>query len=273
MGMLRLQNDLKKSFKDMLKEKQPERVITGKFKIPCESISPSAKLRGFVVDTWQSDYLELHLTSFQLHNTSALAGQKLYVFDLETGLLIEAVDFDILSAGLNVFTVGKDYSSGDSLYIAYDATNITSCETESRKEHTGGCYHNCGCSTGCHEIDIAGDPATMVIDRDALNATSNCGLILNYTLKCSFERWLCAHKEDLSQMLLYAMGIQFLSEIDGLLQKANKLTLWPEESRNRLSDDYKDQYQTLLDDFANSMEGDGFCIECDQMFTIHQIHP
>lgn len=270
-GIDRLYHDLlaKSKFK---KKKKTKKHITGRFEKPEIVLPLEACLRGWVVSMWESDYLEFILNSFSLHTQGALV-DNLYIFDLDTGELLDTIEFSAAASGRHTFDIPaldrEGHSSCDRLFVAYDAANVQSIHTEPKKY--GSCLPSCmscGClSTGGSSYKM---PYTGLVEDlqpcfDDLEKEEDIGLILDFKVVCSFQKWLCECAAELAPILRLAMGLQYFEEINGILGELNKLTLLPEETKNAITDGLKDQYDVALNDFLSSLQPDCCCFEHDAL--------
>lgn len=257
------------------KKKKQKKHTTGKFKRPNTLVTTEDYLSGFVVNTANSDYLELEIGAFKIHSQAAIT-DFLYVFDLETGELLEKIEFTFSQANTTRFELsGKAYSSSEKLFIAYNKANVQTYTTEAKATACFPYCLACQCAGtgGFYKLAHGGDPDSLSPEFSDLIRDTEGGLILEYKMTCSFSKWMCDYREELAPLLRLSMGMCFFDEIPGVLGKLNKLTLMPREDRIVIQDIIKDQYDTAIDDFIKGLNPDCCCFENDSKYFKRQQLP
>ena len=114
---------------------------------------------------------------------------------------------------------------------------------------------------------------TSSVLAESLDAAET-GLIIRWNLKCSIEEFVCARLELFSEPYLYKLGVEFLrsSKYSSVL---NRYTLMDLPTKDALIEEYKEEYQNILDGIFKdlSVPDDGICYICNKETTKRALIP
>ena len=98
--------------------------------------------------------------------------------------------------------------------------------------------------------------------------SSEVGLAVGYNVKCSIEEFVCSRLSLFVEPYLYKLGIEFLKAAK-YSDEINRFTLLDSEQKNQLIDDYKIEYQRLIDSVFEDLNvpDDGECFICNKAIS------
>lgn len=240
--------------------------LTGSFDGDVVLLGNSGKLVGKVIDMTDSAFLEVRLRRFLIYTDAAVTDATLYVYELETGSLLDSITFSTTGAGFHSVPVTDAiYRSRVGLFIAYDAAEINTTEADGITDLTPWMMDvspcDCGCRTFCKKYSYTGDPAAQTIFHDDLES-DDCGIVLEYAVSCSFEAFLCDNIDyGVAQLMWYAIGMEFYKESQ-FGEVLNWLRLMDpaivKDTREQLEKDFN----AALEVFVQSADADGVCFHC-----------
>ncbi len=181
------------------------------------------------------------------------------IFDANTGeqLFTKAVTG---SAGLNVVKILKSYAiyNHNKIFVAYDTVI---------------------------PIRVFNDPTVPgVISQGSLATTttvlaenigaSEVGIAVGYNVKCSIEEFVCSRLELFLEPYLRKLGIEFLKASRDS-DDFNRYNLLDKEQLNELIDEFKIEYQDLLDSTFQDLQvpDDGICFICNKAISKRVLIP
>lgn len=234
-------------------------IVNAEWRQPFTDLSTQNKLVGVRVDLRGSENMELNLRTANIY-VPAAASSTLYIYDLETGVLLDSVAFSFVSAGFQVININKSFS-GNRLFVCYDASVIASRAVSAKGQaYIDNIFCGCGCDStaDCREIT----KGTTVIDYN-LTGASNCGMILTYNIGCSLASWVCSMREQLCGMLMYHLANELFIEAVGSLN-INPATLTNSEDFDALVRYVNTEFDNLFKPFLEGVKiNDPFCVECN----------
>lgn len=219
----------------------------------------SGKYAGWLFDvSTYAQALKIEINDVRL--TLATAQDfNVKIFDANTGeeLFDKAVNG---SVGLNRIKILQSYAvyNHNKIFVAYD-TIIP--------------------------IRIFNDPLVpAVISQGSLTTTSTVlaeniaasevGIAVGYNVKCSIEEFVCSRLELFLEPYLRKLGIEFL-KASKYSDDFNRYNLLDTEQSNELIDDYKEEYQNLLDSTFQDLQvpDDGICFICNKAISKRVLIP
>lgn len=215
------------------------------------------KLRGTIIDLRGSDYLEATIHSIGYYSQGAIVSPAFYVIDLETGVTIDTLTAnEVTAAGFYTLTVNKSYP-GKRLFICYDASIILSREAEYLPLSYYMDCNSCYSCASCAEVD---KNITPIYD----NLQTNCrgGMLLSYSVGCSLDQWLCENQDNLATPLLYHVAKRFFLEVLAS-DRINRATLMPTEEYDKLVAYCEEEAAESLSSFIDGVViEDTLCFVC-----------
>jgi len=193
--------------------------------------------------------INLHLISegtftFKIYDTAR--GQELYTKEV------------VGVEGMNTIKINKTYRTAKYpyLFICYDASE---CECTEATYYDSGEYYN--------QNSVSITKGTSVL-TDNLSG-DNTGLVVNYSVKCSLEAFVCNRLDDFTQPILYKHGIELLNERI-YSDSVNRYTLIDITTAEKLKEMYVKEYDKLIIDALESSGViiDGECFVCNKAINL-----
>ena len=187
---------------------------------------------------------------------NGITGAQLYTHTV-TGGAIGWNDIDVYEK----FTARK-------IFIAYDSTLITSVNLPITET---GC-----CNANCDSLIYGGESAiaTTVKESAITKGNDSFGLSVCYDVQCTYDAFVCCHKEIFVNALWYLLGSQLLFE----LQYSPRINFYTtinaqkaRELRTEFEAIYKDELMQAVSG-VNLNTGD-CCIECNDQVLIKESMP
>lgn len=210
----------------------------------------SGKYAGWLFDVGSyAQALKLEINDIRVTLATA-ENFNVKIFDANTGeqLFNKAV---IGAAGLNVVKILQSYAvyNHNKIFVAYDTVI---------------------------PIRIFNDPTVPgVISQGSITTASTVlaenidasevGMAVGYNVKCSIEEFVCSRLELFLEPYLRKLGIEFL-KASKYSNDFSRYNLLDTEQSNELIDDYKAEYQELIDSTFEDLQvpDDGICFICNK---------
>ena len=213
----------------------------------------SGKYAGWLFDmSSYSASLKIEFNDIRIHLASAL-DFNVKIFDANTGeqLFTKAITG---VAGVNVIKILKSYAiyNHNKLFIAYDTVIPYRVFND---PSVPGAISQGAIST-----------SSTVLSTNI--TASEVGSAVGYNVKCSIEEFVCSRLELFLEPYLYKLGIEFLKTAK-YSENLNRYTLLDSEQKNELIDEYKIEYQRLLDASFEDLHvpDDGICFICNKAIS------
>lgn len=259
----RIAQDIQNAMSDRF-EVRPivEDIQTGTWHLPHDSESLENKWKGVMIDIRHSRNLSVYISSVELYTPAPIV-DSVRVYDLYTGILLDTIPFDVAAAGFFTVEINAAYQ-GEAIGVFYDGAVLASLETD---RHTEEYFDdicepcNCTCTRAfCAQIDKA-DPVL----RTSVNYICS-GMIVNYSLHCSLEHWICRNKEKVKTALWYLMGVEFFTEVLAS-RRLNELTLIDSERLQQMTGYSIAQYKQAIQAFTEGAQiDDRICVNCKSRY-------
>lgn len=263
----RILSEMQKKFvpKPIIRE-----VITGQWEQPFDDLALESKLVGVRVDLRGSDNLEINLRTVELYCGNSSVADNLYIYNLETGALVDSVAFSFDSDGFQVVTLNKSIT-GKRLFICYDASVLQSREVEPASNYYYQSLYNlnhahwdycgdCGYLTAGKYMECP--TGSTVIDSNLVGGQAK-GMILKYSVGCSLRGWVCNNREVFAPMLMYHLANELMIEAVGSL-KINPSTFTSGNDWDKIVMYINTEFERLFKPFLDGAQiDDPFCVECN----------
>lgn len=264
----RILSEMRKKFvpKPIIRE-----VITGQWEQPFEELALENKLVGIKVDLRGSDNLELALRTVEMYCGNAPVSDSIYIYDLETGVLLDSIAYSFDGNGFQVVSLNKSYT-GKRLFVCYDASVLQSRETDpaSYRYYQGLfpmtyslSHQHCD---GCDYLTLGNyaeiDTGLSVIESN-LDGGQAKGMILKYSVNCSLRGWVCNNREVFAPMLMYHLANELFIEAVGSLN-INPGTFSNSDEWDNIAMYVNTEFNRLFMPFLDGVQiDDPFCVECN----------
>ena len=99
-------------------------------------------------------------------------------------------------------------------------------------------------------------------------SSAETGLEVTYNIKCSIEEFVCHRLENFQEAYLYRIGLEFLKN-SKYSDKINRWTLLDIETTNQLIEEFKMEYENLLESSLMDLKvpDDGICFICNKAIS------
>jgi hypothetical protein len=243
-------------------------INTARWRTPHTPIPVEAdKLRGTIIRLEKSPYLYANIADVELYSDgSGAASENLFVYDLDTGELLDTFAFDNATVGFKSIRIGTKYFGIRKILVAYDASVTATLEID---QHGAGYYENlcksCACTATfatCAEFDSTG-PILYSARTDAIN----CGMRIQYSIGCSIEPFICINREEFGHGFKYAVAMELFSEVEAS-SRINEATLTDSEERSRLFERAGTKLNIFMDNISKNVMPDcSICFPCAESLT------
>lgn len=264
----KVQRRSKQAFKTAIETSMSERfqvqtivssIRTGTWQQPYESVPLGSGSKGECISLVSSDNLQVFIESVSLYVQGAVS-EKIYFQDLETGQKITEVDFSATEAGFVTIPVNEVFTARK-LFVYYDQSVISSRIVGSQTDqyYTRICKP-CGCRA------TSSSPATSSLSSNMSYSDLSLGgfssMIINYSLQCGLDRWICQNANRLAPLYMYWLGIELATEILAS-PRVNEVTLQDPEKIDAFAAYCNTQYEAGLKQLSKGAQiKDSVCVPC-----------
>ena len=189
--------------------------------------------------------IRIHLTSEQNFNIK--------IFDANTGeqLFTKAI---VGVVGLQVVKILKEYAfyKHNKLFIAYDTVIPIRM------------FNAPAVPGAISQGSLTTSSTVLAANIDS----SEVGLSVGYNIMCSIDEFVCSRLALFTEPYLYKLGIETLKQ-EKYSSSINRFTLLDSQQKDELLDEYKLEYQRLIDSVFEDLNvpDDGVCFICNKAIT------
>lgn len=213
-------------------------VTSHQYAEPWNATTAGAELRGVYIEAGPSPYVDINIEQVQLYlpGTSTV---PIYIYDANNGDLLDTLSISPTAAGFQTLQVNKSYSIGGKtrrLFVCYDATSITSADTELLDGYGTDCMCDCIGSSPADFVQVIGAKIATggtVIEGNLTKQGNSYGLIVTANIECSIGAFICKHKAAFKAAYLHALLIEFLAEVMHT-ERVNAYTIYHDREEIRL---------------------------------------
>lgn len=234
----------------------------------------AAKYRGIFVDLdgfQDNNYIRSNLQQINVQRIriylSVASNPTIKIFNAITGavLFTGAVTGGVV--GWNEVEVYEKYTARK-IFIAYDSTAIAGVNLPIINT---GC-----CDADCDSIIYGGESSitSTVKESGITKANDSFGLSACYDVQCTYEAFVCCHKEIFANALLYLLGSQLLFE----LQYSPRINFYTTINAQKAKD-LRIEFEAIYkDELMQAMNGINLntsdcCLECNNQVIIKNSMP
>jgi hypothetical protein len=256
------------AFTNAMSRKYRLRSMTEAYKLsetidPAHSYAPiSGELRGLYIKAQvpKSAFHHLPLGTVRLYLTAA-ADLDLKIYSVEDDDLLLLDTFSLSGTeGWNDIRVNKKYHDTRSLFIAYDASTITSPSLPLDSLDLDGYSFDLN-TQYLSPISISG--ATYSEEQFTSRTFDTYGISASISLACSYDTLVCNYRSQLAVAWWYLLGSELMRERI-YTDRINRYTTIDldkaRELMQTLHDDYLHELQTFVDSIDLHRDR---CIDCD----------
>lgn len=234
----------------------------------------SAKYRGLFIDLdgftstsyVQSNFQQINISTIRIYLLAAV-NPVVKIFDAITGTQLFTHTMTGGAIGWNTIDVYEKFTARK-VFIAYDST--LAIGSNLNIENTGCCNDECGSIIYGGESSIA----STVKEASITKGNDSFGLSVCYDIQCTYDAFVCCHKELFANPLWYLLGSQLLFE----LQYSNRINYYTtinaqkaKELRAEFELIYKDELTQVVSGLnMNTLD---CCLECNDQVVIKNSMP
>lgn len=190
------------------------------------ALSPQYRGVALTLNRQDENFAYSNLQTIRVQDISiyfnVAAATTIKVFDLETGteLFTKSVDAPA-SVGWQNITILQEFTARE-IFIAYDATLLSSVEQDLTKlknavnRSQGGCsFWTISCDGANHNVELRGATsaiATLVPESSLTIVDNSFGLSVKWSVVCSFDSLVCNNKEAFTRALWFLLGVELMWE-------------------------------------------------------------
>jgi hypothetical protein len=207
---------------------------------------------GIKISVRLPKYARLQILSIGLfsEDVSPVPAGTFYIQkDDEDGELLATISGQ-LAAGRNLIEVYQDFEE-ETLFISYDADNLTLRQTKTKYYADNNCIEEDYCDFPC------------VLGEGSVRHINGGGLNVKFVLYCSMDKFICDNLPLFQGALFYRLGVDTMKERIST-QKINKTTVLTAERAVELLGIFNEDYQAALDSATANIKikEDPICFMC-----------
>lgn len=251
--------------KKITEQYQTSRVVN-----PATTYPPASELRGIFMDCFivksVFHYIPIEKVTVNLLNAGNFTLQ-IFGVGADGSTLTELDSFVVTgaNAGENVVFVNKTYTDYRRIFIAYDATSITSVSTPLNSIDLNPQLLIAGPYAVFNHIYINGRISSGGTFTTQGLDTYGISTILG--LKCSYEVFICANRQDLALAWWYLLGAELMIDRQ-YSDRVNRYTTVDIKKAKDLEELFRKKFENELETFVNSVSlTTDWCIDCDAQIT------
>lgn len=234
--------------------------------------APAAQYRGVFIDLDNFEAQHDVVSNFQQFNIQTI---KIYlsgaitpavkIFDALSGTLLKTVSFTGGVAGWNTIDVYEKFTARR-IFVCYDATLLTSTNLNVEQNYC----HECGSTVmgGYSSIASSVKKSNITLDNDTF------GLSVQYDVQCSFDSFICNHKEIFTNALWYLLGSELMMEAQYSDRVSFITTINAQkvkELKAELFNEYTSELSQAIDGIQLNLSD--CCLECNEQVILKEFTP
>lgn len=160
--------------------------------------------------------------------------------------------------GWNTIVVNAQFDSVN-LTISYDDSNFTDIPNLVLLNNL------CGCVDFCDDCEIQKEGVSFTNPASLTRVNDTHGLIVEVSVRCSYDAIICANIDLYSDAYLYALGVELMRE-RMYSDRVNRFTTVDRKRAGELLELFTQDYQEFLKTANDTVNiNDDSCIECLEM--------
>ena len=180
---------------------------TGYFLSPPETETASAFKKGVAIDIIGSKNMVIFINQVELYTVSAIT-DSIKIYDYNNGSLLDTIAFTSVANTSNVIVINKSYDltgQKKKLFISYNGALTNSIKTTYNPY-----WEDSANFSIVRGASVAS--ASSVIESNLTFDSNSGGLIVNFNVACSIQRFICMNRESYKTPLLYKLGEHVMLE-------------------------------------------------------------
>jgi len=247
-----------------------ENVVTGQYDNNT-SVPAGTSLRGWKFGDFLTTHKNMSLviqSADLFNNTSSDVTSSIFVYNSSNGKLLDTISATFTANKITTVHLNKEYPlwKYPDLFVCYDDSAVTSLKSGNL---------GIGAVTNSAQGAISNSATVLEANIGGVGTTGQ-GLILTYSIQCSWDNYVCQRVKIFEEPFLYLLGAEFCNERI-FSDRINQYTLLSVEDALRLKDFFNDTYKELIDSTLKSMPIDfgavDACFMCDREINYRQMIP
>jgi hypothetical protein len=233
----------------------------------------SNNLRGIEIELCNYDsFVDFYLSDLSLFiDTSGAV--NVFVYDLIQNKLLDTIPVTAVAGNITTVYPHKRYHSDRKrlhLFIGYNSTGINSYYTTVQN---GSCYSCKNQNKINNWLSVNGADVPVASTKIESNLTSvdhTSGILLNYSLECNHEDWLCTNARSLAMPILFRTAADIMSYAIMTTERFNSRTNIDVNELKAKRDYYEANYKSHLESIASRMllPSDRICFICNDRVQV-----
>lgn len=232
----------------------------------------AAQYRGVLIDLDNfeadheviSNFQQINIQTIKIYLSGAV-NPTVKIFDALTGEVLKTTAVTSGAAGWNTVDIYEKFTARR-IFVCYDATSVTSTYMHIEE---GDCTSCGGYVKGGYS-----SIASTVVKSDVTTGNDSFGLSVQYDVQCTFDSFVCTHKEVFTNPLWYLLGSELMME----LQYSNRINYYTTINAQRAKELKAELFQIYVDELKQAIDGISFnlsdcCLECNEQVIIKETLP
>lgn len=238
-------------------EKVIDSTTSGTFNKPFELNNSLEDQAGVSIEVGLSKYSVLEIQTIKIYSIGSPS-------DVEAAFLIVDTETDeilwdtlvVLESGLNTIDVFQEFES-EKIKVIYSPISVASYTTENKSNYY---YKPLNCNPCAYDS----------LKVEQLNGG---GLIVEFNVKCSIEKFICSRLSQFKIPFWYWLGVELMTEAL-MSRETNCFTIDREEANKNLGF-YEQEFASKIDPVLKNLKvkDDSICFECNGIVTKQYLLP
>ncbi len=263
-----IKNDINRHLSNIIRQDSLLEFETAGFLLDnLQPVASEAFKKGLRLEVDQGGYRSLHIHSIGLWLDAAI-GTNIELFDLLTGKVIDTFAITTVADELTTIIVDRTYLSNSqkvNYAFLYDASLAGTFKTSlngdrecCRKTGDNSIHNAFTITQGIKILD-----ASPKISNNLVSGDGSEGMVLNYSLKCAVDNFLCHNSDSFALALLYKTAELLVKEAV-FSPRQNYITLSMHDLNKDLEEDYGNLYRDAIKNVTTNMRipSDRKCFHC-----------
>lgn len=226
-----------------------------------------ANYRGIeIMVNGYNDFIDLYIHKIALHLDTSGA-TEIKVFDLIQGKEIDSISVTAVAEEITELQVDKTYTADRNimrLAFVYDATGISSYKTNIKAGGCGTCTDYTGLNGFMSVRGVEAPIQAQITKSDLSSIGHTSGMLIDYSLQCNKEEWMCRFRNLLGLPMLYKSASEIYSFAMLQNERINNSLAYDRETLAQIRDEFEMKYRESLDNVIGNMNlpNDSKCVNC-----------
>jgi hypothetical protein len=241
-------------------------VVTSQYNVNT-AVAQSTNYVGWLFDGSASDYknMKLIIPSINLYTTNSVSS-NITIFNAVTGDTLDTIPFSGVAGQINNIPINKEYQlhKYTKIFVAYDDSEVQTIIASDLS----------GQNTINFSSKKIAKTATVISGNMSSVGSEGQGLIMNYSISCSLDNFICQRLTLFTNPYLYLLGYEFCQE-RMFSDRINHWTLMNREEASELSVVFLDRFNEQIDSTLKALKVTDYdyCFECSREINYRTLLP